>query len=151
MEEIGAKIKESVDALGDSIIATLGSWMDRAQSAVMDKGGELLGGISGGISNSIGSAKAGLSNMVSPNAIGRGKSDPTPSVEVGPSKAVAAPTPSKDIGAMLQSAGFSMDSVGGVEATDLGQTASVGVDGVGCASYDAPRATSVTQAQILQR
>jgi len=134
-------VKQGVDALGDFIVSTIGSWMDRGWAAMLEKGGEMMGGLSASISNGIASAKAGISDMVSPNAIGRGKSDPSPSVERSPSPAPQHSVDrGRDFGEMLQASGFSMESLDGlgVQASDLGNV-SVGVGDVGCAAYNAPR------------
>ncbi len=144
MEALGSKIKEGADALGDSIIGTIGSALDKTQAAAMSKGGELMGGLSSSASNAIGSAKRGLSDTISPNALGKAKSDPSPSVEMSPSQAPEK-APQQSYSDIMQSAGISKEAFGGfeVEATDLG----CGASHDGCA----PQGTARVNTQSLVR
>jgi len=144
MQTIGGKIIEAADAFGDMIVNTLGSWLDRGTAAMREKGGQLLGSLGSSFSEGLRATKTSIGNAITPNGIGKSKASPSPSIERAQSLNSAAPAvsaPTKTYGDMLQSAGFSMDSVGsiGAEATDLGNT-SVGIDNVGCVAQGGVRA-----------
>ncbi len=137
---------QTAQAIGDSLIETLGGWLDQGFGALKEKGGELLGGLGSGISNGFSSIKSGIGDSFSPTSLERSKPDISPSMQR--SSEISAPsTPSRaqEYGDLLKSSGFSTESLNltGFQATDMG-AASVGDYGIGCASSTGPRAMATS-------
>lgn len=143
--DLDSQLKQAVDYIGDTIIANIGGWLDRGWSAALTKASEFGQSVSSGISNGWANLKQGVSDYITPNSIGKPKSDATPATEVSKSNTISPPAapkiPEKEIGEMLQSAGFQASDLGTpqIQAFDLGEQATVGYDNVGCAPNSAAR------------
>ena len=153
MADVESGFLQRAQAVGDAAVEMLGGFLDRAFSFLKQKGGELLGGIGSSVSGGFRSMKESVGNAITPNSIGQSKSSPTPSIaaERAPSISPEVSGPSKDFSGILQSSGFSTESLGsaGIESTDLGNV-SVGHDNVGCVAQGGVRAAQ-TQTQVLNR
>lgn len=143
------KVREGIDAMGDMLLEAF----DKTMSFATSKFKELAGSVGSSAAEGMRGAKSSISNAIAPNSIGKAKSDPSPSTDIGPAKSpeVSPSQPTQDYGKMLQSSGFSAETLGNLDigASDLGHQASVGVDGVGCAAQTT--AATVTQTYELTR
>ncbi len=138
-------ISQGVDAAGAKFLELFDNFMNMATSKVKELGGGLAQSF-GNMKQSIGGS---LGGMLTPNTPSQSKASPSPSIERSQSISIESPAPAKshDFGDIMNKSGLSADTFSnlGAHATDMGNV-SVGQSGVGCASYDAPRATA-TMAQ----
>lgn len=133
----------AADAIGNSIIETLGGWLDNLTAAVKDKCGEFMsacGQRMGELKTSIGQGLSNLrpSNISTPMA----KPDVAPAVAMSPEISAPAFSPAPSVQNAISGMNFSC------MAEDLGDV-SVGDSGVGCAAQTFSRFQTNSYARAM--